>query len=73
MLAELSSDDLAAWAGGFSEGMTTLQDNWPRSALAATDRRALSLLAGLAAGDKADDLARAELSQFVGARFAARQ
>ena len=72
LLAELSSDDLAAWAGGFSEGMTTLQDNWPRSALAATDRRALSLLAGLAAGDKADDLARAELSQFVGARFAAR-
>ena len=73
LLAELGSDDLATWARGFSEGVTTLQDNWPRSALAATDRRALSLLAGLAAGDRADELARAELSQFVGARFAARQ
>ena len=73
MLAELGSDDLAVWARGFSEGMATLQDNWPRSALAATDRRALTLLAGLAAGDRADELVLAELAQFVGARFAARQ
>ena len=65
MFAGLEERELQAWARGLALGVGLLDAVWPTEGFTAEERRALSAVAALAEGERADPDMRVEAARFV--------